>query len=258
MQLHILASGSTGNAIFIEMGGRKILVDAGISARRIERGLSEVGIPINSLDGVVITHEHSDHIKGIEVLVKRHRMPVYARPATWEGIPCRDKIPLECRRELGDSLDMGAVKVVPFAISHDARDPVGFCFYYQQTKWVVATDLGVITSTVEKALSYADVAILESNHDIQMLQNGPYPQFLKQRIKSRLGHLSNHDAGHILTCTSRPPLMHVFLAHLSQNNNLPSLAENTVKKVLQEGGCAVGDEIILHRTYPDRTVSMIK
>lgn len=258
MQLHILASGSTGNAVLIEMGGRKILIDAGISARRIERGLSEVGIQLSNLDGILITHEHSDHIKGIEVLVRKHHLPVYARPATWGAMRGRDKIPREYRRELGDSLDVGAIKIVPFAISHDAADPVGFCFYYQQTKWVLATDLGVVTRSVEEALAYADVAILESNHDVEMLQAGPYPQFLKQRIKSSVGHLSNHDAGQLLARTPRQRVMQVFLAHLSQQNNLPPLAERTVREVLEKSDCAVGEEIILNRTYPDCTISLVK
>jgi phosphoribosyl 1,2-cyclic phosphodiesterase len=258
MQIHILASGSTGNAVLIEMGGRKILIDAGISARRIERGLSEVGIQVANLDGVLITHEHSDHIKGIEILVRKHHVPVYARPATWGAMRNRDRIDREYRRDLGDSLDIGAMKVVPFAISHDAVDPIGFCFYYQQTKWVLATDLGVVTQSVEDALAYADVAILESNHDVDMLQAGPYPQFLKQRIKGKLGHLSNHDAGQILARTPRQPVMQVFLAHLSQKNNQPQLAERTVRKVLQDCGCGVGEEIILHRTYPHCTTSLVK
>jgi phosphoribosyl 1,2-cyclic phosphodiesterase len=256
MQLHILASGSTGNAVLVEMGGKQLLIDAGISARRIERGLSEVGIQVDRLDGVLITHEHSDHIKGIEVLVRKHHIPVYARPATWEAMNCRDKIPREYQKDLGSSLDIGAVKVVPFATSHDAADPVGFCFYFQDYKWVLATDLGIVTPGVEKALAYADVAILEANHDVDMLRNGPYPLFLKTRIRSRVGHLSNHEAGQILARTPRQRAMQVFLAHLSQQNNLPQLAERTVREVLQKSGCAVGEDIILHRTYPDATISL--
>jgi len=258
MQLHILASGSTGNSVLIELGGRKILIDAGISARRIERSLAAVGIQIAELDGLLITHEHSDHIKGIQVLMKRHHLPVYARAATWDAISGKDKFPPECRRDLGESLDIGAVKIVPFPISHDAADPVGFCFYYNNVKWVIATDLGVITRSVAEALSYADVAVLEANHDLEMLQTGPYPFFLKQRIRSKHGHLSNHEAGQILANIPRQQAMQVFLAHLSQQNNLPHLAERTVSQVLRKSGCEVGEEIILHRTYPDCTVSLVK
>lgn len=257
MQIHIIASGSTGNAALMLFGNRKILIDAGISARRIEQGLAAVGTHPADLDAILITHEHSDHVKGIQVLTKRHRVPVYTRPATWEAIPGGDKIPGDCRRDLGEYLDMGPVKIVPFATSHDAVDPVGFCLYYRNTKWVLATDLGEVTPGISEALAYADLAILESNHDPEMLQTGPYPAFLKQRIRSRQGHLSNQQAGQILAQIPRQNVMQVFLAHLSQQNNHPHLAERTVSEVLHRSGCGVGRDIILHRTYPDRTSSLI-
>lgn len=258
MQLHILASGSTGNSVLIELGGRKLLIDAGVSARRIERGLAGVGIPVSALDGLLITHEHTDHIKGMEVLVKRFRLPVYARAAAWESMEGKCKVPQECRRELGECLDIGAIKIEPFSISHDAADPVGFCFYYKNVKWVIATDLGTITRGAVEALAYADVAVLESNHDLEMLQTGPYPYYLKQRIRGKQGHLSNHDAGKLLAHIPRQRVMEVFLAHLSQQNNRPHLAEGTVRQILQNNGCGVGEEIILHRTYPDLTASLVK
>ncbi|MCX5780776.1 MAG: MBL fold metallo-hydrolase [Firmicutes bacterium] len=172
-------------------------------------------------------------------------------------MPGLEKIPDECRRELGDSLDVGPVKIVPFPTSHDAADPVGFCFFYKNIKWVLATDLGIATRQVAEALAYADVTILESNHDVEMLRTGPYPYFLQQRIRGSRGHLSNHEAGQILAQVPRPPVMQVFLAHLSQHNNHPRLAENTVSRVLQDKGCMVGEEIILHRTYPDVTSSLV-
>jgi len=257
MQVHILASGSTGNAALVELGGKKLLIDAGISARRIERGLAGVGIHAADLDGVLITHEHSDHVKGIEVFTKKFRIPVYARPATWAGIPGHEQIPVVCRKELGDALDIGPVKILPFPTSHDANDPIGFCLHYKHLKWVLATDLGEITKVTAEALAYADLAILESNHDPEMLRHGPYPAFLKQRIRGRHGHLSNHEAGQILSLIARRPLMQVFLAHLSQQNNHPELAEKTVADVLRRNGCGVGEDIILHRTYPDRTSSLV-
>lgn len=257
MQIHILASGSTGNAIFIELGGRKLLIDAGISARRIERGLAEVGIKVGELDGVLITHEHSDHIKGLDVLIRRHHLPVYARPAAWAAIPCRHKLPVQCCHELGEKLDMGDVRITPFAISHDAAEPVGFSFLYNNYKCVLATDLGIVTPEVKRELAMADAVILEANHDIEMLRSGPYPQFLKQRIKSHLGHLSNLEAAQILTAIPRKQVMQVFLAHLSQQNNNPRLAQQTVANVLTDNGCLVGEEIILRRTYPNHTASLV-
>ncbi|MEN6348907.1 MAG: MBL fold metallo-hydrolase [Syntrophomonas sp.] len=257
MQVHILASGSTGNAIFLQFGESKILVDAGISARRIERGLAEIGVRAGELDGILITHEHIDHIKGLDVLVRKYKIPVFARPATWERIDCRDKFPGECVQELHLDLTLGGVDIQPFKISHDAVDPVGFCFYHRQKKCVIATDLGMVGEEVEKALAFTDVAILESNHDPDMLKNGPYPQVLKQRIRSPRGHLSNFDAASVLSRIPRLNSMQVFLAHLSQQNNHPRLALQTVREVLRDNGCAVDREVVLRPTFPDRTVSYI-
>ncbi|MFZ5645164.1 MAG: MBL fold metallo-hydrolase [Bacillota bacterium] len=251
MQIHVLASGSSGNSIFIELGGTRILVDAGISTRRIERSLDGLGIKAGEVDALLITHEHSDHIKGLDVFARKYKKPVYTRPGTWEAIGFRNNLPTGVPRELPDSLDIGGVRIEPFSISHDAADPVGFCLYHRQVKLAVVTDLGVITGAVKEALAYANAVVLESNHDVVMLNNGPYPHFLKQRIKSSFGHLSNNDAARVLSNTPRQKPMHVFLAHLSRENNHPDLAEKTVAGFLCEQGCDVGREVILHRTYRD-------
>lgn len=258
MQIHILASGSTGNAVFLELGGTRLLIDAGISCRRIERGLNEVGSSVEELDAILITHEHTDHIKGLDVLVRKHCIPVYARSRTWEMIRFRDRLPLDCCQELGRDLELGNTYIEAFATSHDAVEPVGFCFYYQQMKWVVATDLGFVSDGVGKALQNADLVVLESNHDPEMLRNGPYPEFLKQRIRSKKGHLSNHDAAQALAKTNCRTGAHVFLAHLSQKNNRIDVAASTVNDILRQHGCDVGHDIQLHPTYPDRIVSLVK
>jgi phosphoribosyl 1,2-cyclic phosphodiesterase len=254
MQIHILASGSTGNAAFIEMSGYKILIDAGISTRRIEKGLAEVGFDASQLDAILITHEHIDHIQGLDVLVRRYKVPVYTRPATWEKIPCRDKLPRDCCCELESSLDLGPIKIEPFAISHDAADPVGFCLLQARAKTVLATDLGLITPTLAEALAYADTLILESNHDPVMLKEGPYPPHLKKRISGPQGHLSNQEAGNLLASVPHNGMMQVFLAHLSQQNNFPHLAMSTVSGILQQKGCS---EIQLRRTHPSSTASLV-
>ncbi|MGE5544675.1 MAG: MBL fold metallo-hydrolase [Bacillota bacterium] len=252
MQIQILASGSSGNAIFFELGHTRLLIDAGISARRIERGLASIGIKAGDLDAILITHEHTDHISGVEVLARKHHLPVYARPRTWNMLRFKDKLDRDCRWELPDSMGIGQVEVVPFPISHDAADPVGFCLYYHRSKYVVATDLGVVTPVVREAMAYADTVVLETNHDLDMLNSGPYPFYLKRRISSAVGHLSNSDAADLLTGIPRKSSMQVFLAHLSRQNNLPELAERTVSQRLQEHGCEVGYEVILHMTYPDQ------
>ena len=149
------------------------------------------------------------------------------------------------------------MKIEPFAISHDAADPVGFCILQGQVKTVLATDLGKVSQTVETALAYADTVILESNHDPVMLKEGPYPAYLKKRISGPQGHLSNYEAGKVLARIPHAGTMQVFLAHLSQQNNFPHLAMHTVSEILQQQSCNVGEEIMLKRTYPAATASWV-
>ncbi|MDR3566285.1 MAG: MBL fold metallo-hydrolase [Negativicutes bacterium] len=255
MQIHVLASGSTGNATFIKMGGANILVDAGISARRIKQSLAAIGTAVEDLDGVLITHEHRDHVCGLKTLSRRYHLPIYTRPATWNAMDSCE-VPPECQLELGESLDLGEVKIEPFSISHDAADPVGFRFYQGRSKCALATDLGFVTDSVKKALALSDALVLEANHDVDMVKQGSYPWFLKQRILSNRGHLANTDTGWTLARLARKSHCHVFLAHLSQENNHPDLAENTVASILTEQGCRLGTDLTLHITHPDRAAGM--
>ena len=254
IEIHILASGSTGNAALFQFGSTSILIDAGISARRIANGLKAVGSDVRAIDAILLTHEHSDHIKGVEVLARRFQIPVYSRAKTWERLPFRDNIPGRCCCLLDDTMKIGPVDLECFRISHDAVDPVGFTFHYRQRKLAFATDVGSITKTVVDALSGADVAVLEANHDREMLAKGPYPGFLKQRISSGRGHLSNDHSARILAQIKMKPGLRVFLAHLSQQNNRPDIAEDTVARYLRKQGCDVGREIIMHQTHPQQAV----
>lgn len=254
MQVHVLASGSTGNATFIRTEKTRILVDAGISTRRIKNALTAIGESIEELDGVLITHEHRDHVSGLGTLTKKYRVPVYARPAAWDAMYCRRDLPDECCRNLGASLDIDEMKIEPFAISHDAADPVGFTLYQGKDKCSVATDLGFVTDTVKRAIALSDTLVLESNHDIDMLKNGSYPWMLKKRILGSRGHLSNYDAGWTLARLERKNHMQVFLANLSQENNRPELAEETVNSILTEQGCR--QEMDIHLTYPDQIAGL--
>lgn len=256
MKLHVLASGSTGNAVFLKFGETKLLIDAGISPRRIKNELAAVGETIDDISGVLITHEHHDHVKGLLNLTKKYRLPVYTRPGTWQGISCKNALPEECCKEADDSFDIGQVKVEPFAISHDANEPVGYNLYYRNSKCSVATDLGFVTDSVKKALAMSDVMVFESNHDVEMLRQGSYPWHLKRRIMSNRGHLSNVDAGWTLARLDRKNHTKVFLAHLSQENNRPEIAEQTVRGILEDQGIEIGKELELHLTYPDRTASL--
>ncbi len=256
MQVHVLASGSKGNATLLQGKDANILIDAGISTRRIKQELAKLGTGLEALDGILLTHEHRDHIAGLTTLTKRYRLPVYTRPDTWLSMTLKDTIPPECCRDLNNSLDLGSLKIEPFAISHDAADPVGFNFFEDACKCSVVTDLGFVTDSVKRALSLSDIMVLEANHDLDMLKNGSYPWSLKRRIMSNRGHLSNMDAGWTLARLDRKNRTDVFLAHLSQENNRPDIAKNTVSSILAEQGCEVGEDVRLYLTYPDRCASM--
>lgn len=255
MQLHILASGSTGNAIFLQIGNARILVDAGISARRIEQGLRAVGINPTEIDAILLTHEHGDHVNGLPVFTRKFKAPVYARRRTWDAIQPAHHVEAAYRRELGGRLEIGGVRIEPFAISHDAAEPVGFNFFYGDLKCVIATDMGCVSERVEQDIALADVMVFESNHDVAMLRNGPYPEHLKKRILGTRGHLSNLETGRCLARMNKKSGMHVFLAHLSQQNNCPDLALSTVEKVLEQQGTRLEQDLFLHLAHPSETVS---
>lgn len=256
MHVHVLASGSTGNSVLLDFDDTKILVDAGISTRRIKNSLSEIGIGMEELDGVFITHEHRDHISGLPTMTKKYKLPVYATTDTWNNMYCHKDIAPESIQTLCESLDIGKVKIEPFRISHDAADPVGYRFYCGSRKCSVVTDLGFVTDSVKKAISLSDVLVLESNHDPELLKNGSYPWHLKKRIMSNRGHLSNFDAAWTLARLERKSKTQVLLAHMSQENNRPTLAESTVRDILLEQGCNLETEIDLKVTYPDQRVSI--
>lgn len=239
MQVHVLASGSKGNSTYVQIGATKLLVDAGISARRIKASLANIGVAIEELNGILITHEHRDHINGLPTLTKKYKLPIYTRPDTFRSMACRSEIADECCNAIGDKLGIGGLKIESFNISHDAADPVGFCIYGRDVKCTVATDLGFVTSSVQKALDNSDVLVLEANHDVDLVKNGAYPQYLKQRILGNRGHLSNVDAAWALVRMQKQKHMKVFLAHLSEENNLPSIARETVNKIVNEQGCEI-------------------
>lgn len=255
MNLHIIASGSSGNAIFIELGGARFLVDAGISARRIEKGLLAVGVHPSEMDAILVTHEHTDHVSGLPVFTRKFKVPVYTRRRTWDSFHPNHYVDPEYRRELGNHLEIGGVQVEAFAISHDAAEPVGYSFRHGDLKCVVATDMGCVSERVENDISYADVMVFESNHDVEMLQKGPYPEYLKKRILGTRGHLSNLETGRCLARMGKKRGMHVFLAHLSQQNNCPEIALSTVEQVLERQDCRPGQDLFLHLAHPCETVS---
>lgn len=233
MQVSVLASGSKGNAIFIEMDGTRLLVDAGVGVRRVARELGALSVTLESLDAIFITHEHSDHVKGLETILKRTDAPVYARPGTIRAM-ASDALPEERLFAIHDTVDVGTLRVSAFDIPHDAAAPVGYEIAGSR-KCTVATDLGYVTDTVRSAMEGADVLVFEANHDRTMLRQGPYPWPLKQRILGNRGHLANDEAGRALTSLKSRPKK-IILAHLSETNNRPKIAEETVSRAFAEIG----------------------
>ncbi|MCH3950177.1 MAG: MBL fold metallo-hydrolase [Acidaminococcus sp.] len=235
-EIDLLASGSKGNSALIRAGGTAILIDAGISCRRIVQGLQACGLTPEDLYGIFLTHEHRDHIAGLEVFCKHHtEIPVFANERTWEAMPLRRQLERSQMRVIPRSCTLGSLRIASFKIPHDAADPVGYQIFYGDEKCTYLTDCGVLTDTCERAVDGAEALILEANHDEEMLKAGPYPADLKRRILGREGHLSNLAAGKLLASIGKPP-REVFLAHLSEVNNNPETAFHTVHDQLETAG----------------------
>ena len=218
-----LASGSKGNSVFIDGPDGSLLVDAGLSAREILRRLAQVGASPDRLSGILVTHDHSDHLRGVRVLAKRLGLTVYGTARTLVAAGLQDGADVRIVRS-GEDFVVAGFTVKPFTLPHDAQDPVGYLLARDGVKVGIATDLGCATALIKRRLADCDMLVLESNYDEDMLLQGPYPWFLKQRIRSRNGHLSNEDSSRILSELLHPGLQSVILAHLSEINNSPDAA----------------------------------
>jgi len=221
-----LASGSKGNSLFISWGKTSVLIDAGLSGIEIERRLSARNQSIEDLTAILVTHEHSDHIRGVGILSRRYNIPVYINKSTYTKASTLGKLAGCEFFECGNSFKIDGMKISSFTISHDAVDPTGFTLEKKDKKIGIATDLGIATNLVKECLKDCSFLYLESNHDPDMLINGPYPWSLKQRIKGNQGHLSNIDMQKLLKELNNEKLKHVTLAHLSEENNTPEKVFN--------------------------------
>ncbi|MBR6399604.1 MAG: MBL fold metallo-hydrolase [Firmicutes bacterium] len=244
IQFATIASGSKGNCIYIGTENTKILIDAGISGKKAEQGLSELGIKGEEIDAVFVTHEHNDHVDGVGILSRRYDIPIYATEGTWDNMPEKvGQIRENNRRAVyaGEMCAFNEFSIQPFNIPHDAAQPVGYRINAFGKTLTVATDIGHITDDVMQNCRDCDLLLLESNHDVGMVHNGPYPYPLKRRVLGDFGHLSNENCGKMITdiCTSR--LKYVVLGHLSGENNTPMLAYNTSKAIMQGVGIEIGD-----------------
>ncbi len=247
-----LASGSKGNSLFVSCNKSSILIDAGLSGVEIERRLGLLNIDPESLTAIIITHEHSDHIKGAGILSRRYKLPLYITPKTYGACHSLGKIDHLHFFECGTPFSIDSIQVNPFSISHDAEDPAGLTLEYKNHKIGIATDLGIVTNLVKEHLKDSTLLYLESNHDIEMLINGPYPWHLKQRIKGRTGHLSNSDARILVSELKSEHLKHVILAHLSEENNCPQKAAREVSEGLNSS------RIDLHVAKPHEPGKVIR
>lgn len=232
-----LYSGSTGNSLFVQSDSTKILIDAGESCKKIEEGLSNINVDADDLDAILVTHEHSDHIKGLGTLSKKHNIPVYANNGTWNSMNdqknkiCSENIKIFNTNE---SFKIGNFIISPFSIPHDATDPCGFNICNGNTKISIATDLGHVTDDIIYHLKQSDFILLESNYDSEILKCSSYPYSLKRRIAGPIGHLSNDMAGKLISYLMQYGLKSAMLGHLSKENNFPELAYKTVVEQLIE------------------------
>lgn len=253
VSITVLASGSRGNCTVLSTSSTRVLVDCGLSCREICRRLALQGIAPESLSGVLITHEHSDHVAGLHVMAKKFRLPVFMTPAThgaWQR-QCKDSSGNRVQAERletfssGKSFTVGDIEVMPFTIPHDAADPVAFRFVAEGVRVAIATDLGFMPQNVKDHLRACDGLILESNHDLEMLRVGPYPWSVKQRVMSRVGHLSNDALAEFLTTDYDGGAAFLVLAHLSEQNNHPDLARVAAERALGTRQGLWGNRLVL-------------
>jgi Metal-dependent hydrolases of the beta-lactamase superfamily I len=234
-----LYSGSSGNCIYVGSRNANILIDAGLSGKKIVGSLNEIGVSPGKVDGILVTHEHKDHIHGVGVLSRMFNIPIYANNNTWEHMKSDiGKIKEENIRIIENDrvFSIGDIDIKSYSTPHDAADPVGYCFFSGSSKISIATDIGHMSENVLNNVKDSDLLLLESNHDVEMLKVGPYPYVLKRRIMGEFGHLSNEDAGKAILKLIGSKPMTVVLGHLSQQNNYPELAYRTVISVLEENG----------------------
>ncbi|MFZ2339855.1 MAG: MBL fold metallo-hydrolase [Bacteroidales bacterium] len=255
-----LSSGSSGNCYYLGNGSQGILIDAGISAASIRKFLRDLGIPMETIMGILITHNHSDHIKGLEVLTRRNGIPAFTTCGVWKSILSpRTRITSDCIREIttGSGFSIAGFDIEAFPVCHDAPETVGYRISSEGRNVTIATDLGHVCETSAPYIRSANLLVIESNYDEEMLAGGTYPYFLKSRIKSDHGHLGNHQASSFLADIINDDLRVICLAHLSINNNTPDKALNTLQRTLSEKGISPNGNLkitVLDRHRPSEMI----
>ncbi|MDD5542085.1 MAG: MBL fold metallo-hydrolase [Acidobacteriia bacterium] len=246
----VLGSGSGGNCTYIGTPKTRLLVDAGFSMKETARRLATIQVPLESIQAIVISHEHADHIHGVETLVKNLNIPVFIAPAAFEASRIsRNKYPVEPIRA-EECFTVGDIRVQPFAIPHDSVEPLAFCVVAEGIKTSIVTDLGYIPELVKQRVAGSHCLVFESNHDLEMLKVGPYPWFVKQRVMSRHGHLSNDTTAQFFAEDYDGQAVHVLLAHISQKNNHPEIVRMSMVQVFESRGLPPEKIQLTHQDEP--------
>lgn len=251
MRFSVLASGSTGNAVYVENDTHSFIVDAGLSGKRMEELFAKIEREAKTLSGILVTHEHSDHIKGVGILARRYKVPVFANKKTWDAmLPSVGDIPLDQRFhfDMEAVKTFGSIDIQSFGVSHDAADPMFYTFNEGDRKLAVITDTGYVSDRMKGIINCADAYVFESNHDVSMLQMCGYPWSTKRRILSDVGHVSNEDAAIAMSEVVAEKPTQIYLSHLSKDNNMKDLARMSVSQTLKSQGIIVGEYVHLHDT----------
>jgi len=257
-----LSSGSSGNCFYLGNESNGILIDAGISAGAIRKFLKSMGISMQAVMGVLVTHNHSDHIRGLELLTRKNNLPVFTTLNVWKSvIASKNKISGNSLREIGlqQKFHLAGFDIEAFPVSHDAPETIGFHVVAGDKKITIATDLGHICETAALYIKAANLLVIESNYDEQMLVNGLYPHFLKARIQSDHGHLGNHQTSAFLAEIAGENLRHICLAHLSNKNNTPEIALQTLQQTFADKGISTNGQLrisVLNRHMPSEVIRL--
>ena len=260
MRFSVLASGSSGNAIYVENDEHAFLVDVGLSGKKMEQLFAKIDRDMKKLSGILVTHEHSDHIKGLGVVARKYKVPIYANEKTWLAMEDHiGNIPSDQRFlfNMETVQSFGSLSIESFAVSHDAADPMFYAFHENDRKLVVITDTGYVSDRMKGIIRGADSYVFESNHDIGMLQMGRYPWSVKRRILSDVGHVSNEDAAIAMSEVVFEKPTQIYLSHLSKDNNMKDLARMSVTQTLQSCGIITGEYVHLHDTDAEEPTLLV-
>ncbi|MGM9924713.1 MAG: MBL fold metallo-hydrolase [Bacillus sp. (in: firmicutes)] len=260
MRFSVLASGSTGNAFYVETEDQRILVDAGLSGKGMEGLFQQIDRNLADVTGVLVTHEHSDHIKGLGVIARKHKLPIYANAKTWQAMEGHiGEIPTEQKFtfDMETVKTFGSLDIESFGVSHDAAEPMFYVFHQNGKKLALMTDTGYVSDRMKGTIANADCFVFESNHDVGMLRMGRYPWSVKRRILSDVGHVSNEDAALAMSEVIGDQTKRIYLAHLSLDNNMKDLARMSVAQTLESQGLRAGEGFSLFDTDPKTATELV-